>query len=231
MTEELSKYERYYNDIVGWQSFGCPEGFWGTEEHQEACWNAAIEELNEVSEAISSGDVANILKEICDLFVTVTPLVELFGTDIQQVMPPRASVESIERRLHKIGIILQGKKKWAVRDAMSLLCMVLDQMEEDHSHLQEVMRLVCESNWSKYPAVEELHGMYGDGVDEALKAASDWIETEYSHKGYKDVVGYVKGGRCLFRNDNGKGKVLKPWTYVECDAKIKETLIEGNNDE
>ena len=89
-------------------------------------------------------------------------------------------------------------------------------------NMKSVLDAVNTSNMSKYPSVEEIKELYGEDIEEALKSASDWVETEFEGR-YTDVVGKVVsttyGDKCVFRCDGGKGKIVKPVTYKNADIK------------
>jgi hypothetical protein len=64
--------------------------------------------------------------------------------------------------------------------------------------------LIC--NFSKFPLIEDVR----------LEAELDWFAT---HSKYTDVVAKEIVGHFVFRQDNGKGKIVKPRCTKQPDLK------------
>lgn len=209
-----------YKAILEWHKIGTPEEFWGSEEHQDLCWEVALSEVDEVASALTSEDPRELYKELADCFVTFVPLFEFYVDTVDQVDYPRSSYTNVQRFLMIAYPILKGKKKNAVRDLLGALCRVLDNTSYD---MGMVLEKVNKSNMTKYPPIEDLECIFQVKGDEALEKSSKWIEEKFEGR-YTNVVGKVINGKCVFRADGGVGKILKPITYREVELPDPEPL-------
>lgn len=73
--------------------------------------------------------------------------------------------------------------------------------------IMDVVEHVMDSNWSKFPKVEETNINYEVRT----------ITEKMAPKGFKDIVGVVneENGVVVFRTDNGVGKIMKPSSFWE----------------
>lgn len=73
--------------------------------------------------------------------------------------------------------------------------------------IMDVVEHVMDSNWSKFPKVEDVNVNYEVRT----------ITEKMASKGFKDIVGVVneEHGVIVFRSDNGVGKIMKPSTFWE----------------
>ena len=211
----------YYTRIINWAKLGTKEDFWGTDKHLETCWGMVEEEYNELRESFNLNDDENILDGLCDLFVTIVQVVELsIRLTGRNNFPPLRGMVSIQKFIQnrQIEIIIKERKLSSIDFVLLSLCKVFDTTTYP---IEEALNEVLKSNDSKFPTIEELHDQYGNDTEIALQSASDWVESNY---GFNNVKGIIKEGKCIFRCDNGEGKIVKPWTFSKPDLK---QFIEG----
>jgi hypothetical protein len=95
----------------------------------------------------------------------------------------------------------------------------LDKCSRLDMNVEQAISEVNRSNMTKVPTLSQVKEMYGSDVDEALKAASDYIETKYAPR-YTGVTGKVVVDsygveRVLFKDQSNK--LMKPWCFEEPD--------------
>lgn len=209
----VENFQYYFNRVITWAKLGTPDGYWGTDEHLEVCWKMVEEEYKELYDAFINNDETRVVDGLCDLFVTLAQVVMIGHERNVLGYYPITGWHRIQDLFYTVKYrnILEYRKTGSSITLYEVLCRIFDATTY---LIEEALLEVLDSNDSKFPTVEELKAQYGEDEEKALQAASDWIE---SNSEYKDVVGIIKEGRCIFRCNQGKGKIVKPWTFKEPD--------------
>lgn len=207
--------DEFYNDVIKWATVVAPEGFWGTKEHLEVHLGICKEEcITELSGAIEEGCDSNLADALADSFVVMVQLYEL-TRKIHQSVVFDPEVYTPNTFLSDAIECLEGENYHLTLNTLSTLVATI---EASKLPMEKVLREVLLSNWSKLPTTAEVQLEYDKDITIALQKASKWIE-DNNDKGYTDIVGKVIDGRCVFRCNGGKGKVVKPFSYFEPDIK------------
>ena len=163
----------------------------GTRGYLHLQFNLFAEEYKEFLDAMQADDRNEILDGACDTLVTETQYLDALAGGIR-----------IEDIPNVVGYLLSSL--YAI-DVCAELGMDVD------GAAYEVNR----SNMTKIPTLTQVKEMYGDDLEEALKAASDYIETKHAPR-YTDIYGQVVVDsygveRVLFKDSNAK--LMKPWCF------------------
>mgnify|MGYP004674396035 FL=1 len=182
------------------------------------------EEFNEVLEAIDEGNIDHLMKEACDLFVVTS----YAGYLLRETLVWRDLFERDTESKFEIGTFMHLLSRAMVGDHQSMnvakLCRMstalLFQLRGD---TEGMMKKVLESNDSKFATLQKLraaHGVPAVQVDIPsligleLKELTNRFEGRYTGFTCSEVV-YKGEKRFVFLD--GKGKIMKPSSFVDVD--------------
>lgn len=173
------------------------------------------EEFKELVKALEEGNRIEVVDGACDLFVVSSYafwLLESFGVHWEKAMNPDGIVQfnigEMVELIFNTPVSVESVR--AILERSVALCYRLD------INLDYNMRQVLSSNDSKYPTIAQLRDvhptlhLYTD--DELLTA--ECKEIEIRSKGRYNSVTAVRSGDHIVFFD-GKGKIMKPTTFVE----------------
>lgn len=217
----IVRYAQQAKDVAIWNSVARGDQTEFGQEDYDLQMNFIEEEARELVAACASRNAVGVLDGGGDLFVTFSYLYTMVHGDIDV-----SGIEyQFENPLHdwsekedweKDFYIMTGGSSFTLPTIVSVeaieentsmgtvyLYALLEAIEKRHGvDMHAVIDDVCESNWSKYPKVEDM------SEDEA-KAMCKWIEENRD----KQNVAYSlhePTQRYVFRDNYGKGKVCKP---------------------
>lgn len=186
--------------------------------------NFVEEEFNEVLEAIDEGDLDHLMKEACDLFVVTS----YAGYLLRETLVWKELFERDTESKFEIGTFMHLLSRAMVGDHQSMnvakLCRMstalLFQLRGD---TEGMMKKVLESNDSKFATLQNLraaHGVPAVQVDTPslvgleLKELTNRFEGRYT--GFTcSEINYRGEKRFIFLD--GKGKIMKPSSFVDVD--------------
>jgi len=217
-----NNFEYYYNRVIDWAKLSCPDGLWGSEEHIETCWKMVEEEHKELTQALRERNTVALVDGLCDCFVVTAQIVELHKKEVSG--KPQQQFVTLPMYCTASKSIIRDRNVSFLKTLYSWLCQAMDYVRDyNQVPIEACLLEVLRSNDSKFPTIEQLKEMYEDDEEKALQAASNWIE---SNSEYKEVIGKIKNGKCVFRCNGGTGKVVKPWCYLPPNLK---SILESNN--
>ena len=164
-----------------------------TQEYLKLCASLVLEELEELDDAILSGNKKDILKELCDVFVVKIQLKDCLDN----------ITINIDEEIMYIDYI----------SAMAEMDFDLAFKKFNPKQVYGAILAVVHSNLSKVPKLEDVKEVYGEEWEEA---ACNWIEEKYQGR-YENIKAYLTGGRVVFREGMGEGKVVKWSGFRDAD--------------
>lgn len=186
--------------------------------------NFVEEEFNEVLEAIDEGNIDHLMKEACDLFVVTS----YAGYLLRETLVWKELFERDTESKFEIGTFMHLLSRAMVGDHQSMnvakLCRMstalLFQLRGD---TEGMMKKVLKSNDSKFATLQNLraaHGVPAVQVDIPsligleLKELTNRFEGRYTGFTCSEIV-YRGEKRFVFLD--GKGKIMKPSSFVDVD--------------
>lgn len=213
--------DSYRQEIIDWAILAHPEGREGffSEENALAVWECVEEELFELKSAIEEDNEEGIIDGLCDSFVTLVQLIIMLDGQGQDKLFYNFSPNPL-KKLYKC--IEDGE------DAIDILKRLMNAMISLSTKwpIEECLVSVLESNDSKFPEKEFILEHFVDVQD-----SIDYVDRCYNQdvQQYRDIIAIEKEGRLIYRADNGRGKILKPFGYRP--PKIKQILEEWHKKE
>ena len=220
----FNDFNRQIQDVIDWNAVARNMTHTFTEKDLENQTNYTHEEVMETIAALATKDLKETLDGIGDIFVTLSYKYFLmrqeFSTyfvveDLLGEELPEGSRIKQDYMLSLASTIstnnLFAESLADIEFTMSLLYLLMHTAEELYNvDMHDVVDAVMLSNWSKFPAVQNLNI--------SPEAMCEWIEEVRK----RDNVGYAYAEvagvkRVTFRDNNGAGKIMKPSTFVEPD--------------
>lgn len=174
-------------------------------------------EAQEIIEGIKEKNAREVLDGVCDTFVTAAFMIPLTRKDKDGIEDHSKLLKAARHAqswaqalptLDKLTVnsLLEGFANSVIANANDTvsamkLCYLLDVLGID---VTGAIDAVMQSNWSKYPRASELNRTPEDECR--------WIET---NRNVTDVRHIEFGGRLIFRNKMGSGKIMKPSLFAE----------------
>lgn len=218
----MSNFGEMYERQLAWAeiAFG-PIDSWD-EAIKKNTWERVKEEIQELEDA---EDDIDTLDAIADIFVVCSLLL---GSEVESVNAGRLANLQFKLMFDKgdylahVKKVLKGRSDFKAETLMGLWSLMADEYQKKGYQVFAALYEVTESNYSKFPTVNDLKKLHGEDktTEEVINLESEWINENTK---YENVVGKVssvlKGDEevVVFRCKDGKGKVVKPSTFIEPD--------------
>lgn len=215
-------FNRQIQDVIDWNAVARNSTHTFTEKDLENQTAYVHEEVMETIAGIATKDTKETLDGIADIFVTLSykyflmrqafnadfEVEDLFGEDIStKPQMQQDYVLSLASTISTNNLFAEGLHD--IEFTLSLLYLLMYVAEDMYKvDMHAVVDEVMKSNWSKFPPVQ--------GIDPY--AMNIWIEANRQRENVSFSVAMVGGvTRLAFRDNFGKGKIMKPSTFVEPD--------------
>ena len=209
LTQE--QYEELFKEVMLFAKIG------GIVE-EDVIWDMCLEETKELKEGFDKNNLTLIIDSVCDTFVTYAQLHNAYFDKLKAYSAPFLTLNTEDVSEWSVLKILEDRDKDFPNICMeSWYSWAVDVSEDYKFNLYKVIKEVNRSNFTKYPSLEDVYTEY-----DSLEQAAAYCEVLGKTKGknYPNVVASVNTvdgvDYVVFRQDHGKGKVVKPFfTYQE----------------
>lgn len=218
----FNDFNRQIQDVIDWNAVARNMTHTFTASDLENQTNYTHEEVMETIAALATKDLKETLDGIGDIFVTLSYkyflMRQAFNGDFEvedllgEELPddPRTKQDYMLSLASTISTNnLFAESLADIEFTLSLLYLLMHTAEELYGvDIHAVVDAVMVSNWSKFPPANDVN----------IGAMCEWIE-EIRKRENVDYSFAEVGGvtRVTFRDNFGKGKIMKPSTFVEPD--------------
>lgn len=230
--KDLTRFVNQIENVVKWNAVARNGEHDFSEDAIKRQGDYVSSEIRETLVGCMNYDLKETLDGIADIFVTLVykhylqtggQLINSLDPVLLETVQYHESTKAFELELYKnqeyslinncvFDLLLDNDNaeklpEIKIEDLLDTMCLVEAILGVD---IMDVVEHVMESNWSKFPKVEDTNINYEVRT----------ITEKMAPKGFKDIVGVVneEHGVVVFRTDNGVGKIMKPSSFWEPDC-------------